>query len=71
MPPLYASKQAVQLTTVFRGPDQYTTPSGEIGTVFLFLESWARPGTYSYTIMWDNYGKRAGIPEKLLSPVRF
>jgi hypothetical protein len=28
-----------------------------------------QPGTYSYTILWDNYGKRAGIPEKLLSPV--
>jgi len=66
MSPLYTIKQAVQLVKAFKGPDQYTTPSGETGRVYLFLESWATPGTYSYTIIWDNYGKRAGIPEKLL-----
>ncbi|KDR71869.1 hypothetical protein GALMADRAFT_143638 [Galerina marginata CBS 339.88] len=68
MPPLYIIKQSVQLVGSFTGPDQYTTPPGETGKVYLFLESWAKPGTYSYTILWDNYGKRTGIPEVFLAP---
>ncbi|KDR85853.1 hypothetical protein GALMADRAFT_234964 [Galerina marginata CBS 339.88] len=64
MAPLYINKQAVQLVGSFKGPDQYTTPSGETGKVYLFLESRGKPGTYSYTILWDTVFDRSFVRKK-------